>query len=536
MNHTITEKPNIIQNNLIVPSYEYFCHHCSKKVFGQEQLTCSNPVCSNNYCIPCLVNFYQNTPLDIQTIQNNPFYSFWKCPKCQGKCFCNKCKIKNSPVSTDTEDHNKNNDFLGKKINSDAELIMWLSTGEDTSIDIQSVKFPFVPLNSRIKSKVFDKLIKIAKQCELFYRHKCKNEYIKKNCANCFETNFHQNDLLRFFNYETFLYYMKYLFYVSNKIVCYSKENFNNNKIAFEELFKQFKEKKEIWTFKDTKIICKQCMYFLINKPNFFDNIKGIFLRQEKKFFLFSNSSINNNLNEFENNNNLNSKEKNDIFNNKNNKDIILSKNVFKIVKSPKIQKNVDCSNKSNIVKKSSNSNIVINYNNHNNNIYNTLILNDENQFNKFGINVYGEIPQIPVINNYYVNYNNLFNEFTSVKSNYYQLFFFELKREITDLIKIANLSKNDNDRSKYLSLIDLLNKKIINNFSLIENSVINNVNYLNSLFSKNSLNLNDIEFIEIKKKVVEYFIENKNFLNQLNFLRLNYLNIENIFISALFQ
>jgi hypothetical protein len=329
---------------------------------------------------------------------------------------------------------------------------------------------------------------------------------------------------------------MKYLFYVSNKIVCYSKENFNNNKIAFEELFKQFKEKKEIWTFKDTKIICKQCMYFLINKPNFFDNIKGIFLRQEKKFFLFSNSSINNNLNEFENNNNLNSKEKNDIFNNKNNKDIILSKNVFKIVKSPKIQKNVDCSNKSNIVKKSSNSNIVINYNNHNNNIYNTLILNDENQFNKFGINVYGEIPQIPVINNYYVNYNNLFNEFTSVKSNYYQLFFFELKREINDLIKIANLSKNDNDRSKYLSLIDLLNKKIINNFSLIENSVINNVNYLNSLFSKNSLNLNDIEFIEIKKKVVEYFIENKNFLNQLNFLRLNYLNIENIFISALFQ
>ncbi len=48
---------------------------------------------------------------------------------------------------------------------------------------------------------------------------------------------------------------MKYLFFVSNKIVCYSKENFNKNQIAFEELFKQFKEKKEVWTFKDTKII-----------------------------------------------------------------------------------------------------------------------------------------------------------------------------------------------------------------------------------------------------------------------------------------
>ena len=543
MYNATTEKLNIIQNNFDIIPYEYFCHHCSNKVFGQQQLACSNPVCSNNYCIPCLINFYQKTPLYIQTIQNNPFFNFWKCPKCEGKCFCDKCKIKNSPGSTDTDDHNKSNDFLGKKINSDAELIMWLSSGEDTSIDIQNVKFPFVPLNSKIKSKVFDKLIKIAKQCELFYRHKCKNEYIKKNCANCYETNFHQNDLLRFFNYETFLYYMKYLFFVSNKIVCYSKENFNKNQIAFEELFKQFKEKKEVWTFKDTKIICKQCMYFLINKPDFFDNIKGIFLRQEKKFFLYSNS-VNNELNEFENK----SKEKNNNHSNKKNKDkdlnVIISKNVFKIVKSPKVQnndksKNIVCNSNSNN-SSSNNNNIVINYNNQNNNIFNTLILNNENQFNKnsiFGINTYGKIPQIPVVNNYYMNYNiNSFNDFSTVKSNYYQLFFFEMKKEFTDMLKIVNLAKNDNDRSKYLYLIDLLNKKIINYFCLIENSVVNNLNYLSSIFNKNEINLQNVEFIETKQKVVELIIENKNFLNQLNYLQLNYINIENIFIRALSQ
>ena len=285
MNNLITEKTQTFQNNFIIPHYEYICHHCSKKVLWQQKLICSNPICSSNYCIPCLINFYNETPLNVKNIQNNPFSNFWKCPKCEGKCVCYKCKYQHSSTSTDIEENNKNNNFLGKKISSDAELIMWLSTGEDTSIDVQNVKFPFVPVNSKLKSKDFDKLIKIAKQCELFYRHKCKNEYIKKNCANCYETNFHQNDLLRFFNYETFLYYMKYLFLICNKIVCYSKDNFNKNKNDFEKLFKQFKEKKEVWIFKDTKIICKQCMYFLINKPDFFENIKGIFLRKEKNSF-----------------------------------------------------------------------------------------------------------------------------------------------------------------------------------------------------------------------------------------------------------
>jgi len=546
MNNLITEKTQTFQNNFIIPHYEYICHHCSKKVLIQQKLTCSNPICSSNYCIPCLINFYNETPLNVKNIQNNPFSNFWKCPKCGGKCVCYKCKYQHSPTSTDVEENNKNNNFLGKKISSDAELIMWLSTGEDTSIDVQNVKFPFVPLNSKLKNKDYDKLIKIAKQCELFYRHKCKNEYIKKNCANCYETNFHQNDLLRFFNYETFLYYMKYLFLICNKIVCYSKDNFNKNKNDFEKLFKQFKEKKEVWIFKDTKIICKQCMYFLINKPDFFKNIKGIFLRKEKKFFLYSN----NELNEFEKNNCI-SKEKidNNNSNNKNNKDvdsILISKNVFKIEKTSKyenINVNID-KNEKNDINKSNNSNnksnIVINYNNHNNNIYNTLILNDEYKFNNnsiYRINSYRNLPQIPIINNVYMNYNiNRLNDMSSVNSNYFQLFFLELKQEITDILKIANILKNEKDKSKYLSTFELLNKKIVNNINLIENSVVTNINYLHTIFFNNDINMNNIEFIEMKQKIIEFIIENTKFLNQLHDLKFNYLNIENIFIRNLFQ
>ena len=283
MKNAINKNSQSIQNNYSITNYEYFCHNCSSKIIYQYHITCSNKYCSNIYCNSCLNKFYQETFRNFDSFKNNCSQNFWLCPSCEGKCLCNKCKSRYPSTTAESEELNKNNKVCLKKNLSDAELIMWLSKGEETSIDAQNVKFPFVPLNSKIKSKVFDKLIKIAKQCELFYRHKCKNEYIKKYCAFCFENNFHQNDLLRFFNYETFLYYMKYLFYVSNKIVAYSKENFSQNKKDFEELFKKFKEKQEIWVFKDTKILCKQCMYYLINKSKFFENIKSIFLSREKK-------------------------------------------------------------------------------------------------------------------------------------------------------------------------------------------------------------------------------------------------------------
>ena len=146
--------------------------------------------------------------------------------------------------------------FLGKKISSDAELVIWLSSDENKKINMQNVKFPFAHMNYKLKEKDFDKLIKTAKQCELLYRHKCKNEYIHKCCLNCDETNFHQNDLIRFINIDTFFNYMKYIFLVSNNIVAYSKENFNNNKNDFEKLLNNFKETKEKGKFTGAKILC----------------------------------------------------------------------------------------------------------------------------------------------------------------------------------------------------------------------------------------------------------------------------------------
>ena len=545
MKNIIAEKSENIQNIFGIPSksFEYLCHHCSNIIQNQKEFTCSNNFCSKKYCFSCFDSFYQKTTDSNHLIKNNNF-SVWKCPSCEGKCLCNKCLSKHSSSTTEAEEQHKSNDFLGKKISSDAELIMWLSNGENKSIDAQNVKFPFVPLNSKIKSKLFDKLIRIAKQCELFYRHKCKNEYIKKNCFNCFETNFHQNDLLRFFNYETFLYYMKYLFFISNKIVAYSKENFNKNKSDFEELFTKFKKKEEIWTFKDTKIICKQCMYFLINKPNFFQNIKDIFIKKEKKIFLLDNNSeLNANK---KNDNNVynayikhNNKDTKNIINNetKNIDDILTSKKVFNV---NKISKN----NYQNNIKKEVNNNIIINYSNHNSNIINNLIFKNELKINNdsiYDVNSISNSVHYPFINNFLMNYKiyNL-NKSSSIDNNYIQSLFIDLKNNMTAILGIVELCKNDNDNAKHFSEIISLNEKIIYYFKLIEEASLSNINLLNNiLFKINKIakeNTENIENIETKQRLIGLIADNKNFLSLIKSLNFNYLNIEDIFIKNLYS
>ena len=506
MKSILIDKSQNVPNSLIIPPHFIFCHHCNKIVQNQQQLTCSNLNCSNTYCISCLINFYKKNDIYINSFTNKSSQNSWKCPVCEGLCLCNKCKSSRTSSTKESE----NNNFSGKNISSDAELIMWLSSGEDKAIDTRNVKFPFIPLNSKIKSKVFDKLIKIAKQCELFYMHKCKNEYIKKNCANCDEINFHQNDLLRFFNYETFLYYMKYLFLVSNKIVSYSKVNFNKNKNDFEELFQKFKDKKEIWIFKDTKIICKQCMYFLINQPNFFENIKSIFLKKEKKFSLLNNIIE---LDEHENNNNYKYFESQ-----------INSKKVFKIIKQPK-----------NKILNNTNNNIIINYNNHNNNVFNTLVFNDGYKTSNIpflGLNIF----ETPIHPEYINRYNNL-NNLPIINSNIIQDIFLGLRNDMLEMLKVVDLSKINSNKVVYLPMVESLNQKIINYFQLIENFVNSNLFFLNNSILKYDVYLkNNNEFIDIKSNIFKLIIENKNTISLLNSLKFKYLCAKSTFIKNFFQ
>ena len=383
------------------------------------------------------------------------------------------------------KDKKENKELLRKKLSSDAELIMWLSS-DNKKVDIHNLKFPFTHIDSKIKDKDFNKLIKIAKQCELFYKHKCKNEYIIKSCINCSETYFHSNDLLRFINFEIFLYYMKYIFLISNDILAYSKKNFNINKRDLEEIFNNFKKADEQWKFSEPKIICKQCMFKLINKPHFFENIKEIFFENKK---LYEDKDIELIEEKFFDDFN---KEKSIIQNETNKKNIIDSNRI-------------NCEQKLN-----NDSNIIINYNNPNKNVYNTVIFNNN-------------------LTTYPLFLNNFINDLQYKDANYIESLFLSLKNLFFEIINISGMYKNNKiSKIDCLTKIQLLNQKINNCFNLLQNSIRINIFYSYKLILIYNLSIyNDISFC---------IVNNKNILDSLNFLLLQFLCIENIFIGIIAQ
>ena len=88
-----TENSENMPNLYFRPPFEYICHHCSNIIKTQQQLTCSNKLFSNRYCIFCLVNFYQKITRLINFNQNKDFSKLWKFPECEGKYCYNKCKL-----------------------------------------------------------------------------------------------------------------------------------------------------------------------------------------------------------------------------------------------------------------------------------------------------------------------------------------------------------------------------------------------------------------------------------------------------------
>lgn len=509
----------------------FFCHKCSQVKSKNQLLLCSNQKCGSFFCFSCIMDTF-NKGIDYINEIKTDKVNTWKCLNCQ-----NNSK-KNTPFQPKIKDSNSNSncnqtEFLGKKLSGDAELITWLSSGRKNEINLENVKFPFLPSNSKIKSKLREKLIKVAKQCEHFYRHKCKNEYIKKQCINCSMYNFHQNDLLRFFNYEIFLFYMKYLFLVSNKIMCYSKKDFNRNKEELDLLFEKLKKKKEIWVFNKAKIICKFCMFTLVNKPNFFQVIKELFQKQEEVYSSITNT----------NNNNCITINSTDYINNNNNSTNILTnfdKNF--LLSKPNLQKpynfcegvvNFDPNynftlgqlNKSFDLRNDNNtfSMLFMNMNKINNLLdenkknYNNIINIKKEKEKKKGVvaqknnsNCYYNSSEnfISNLDTYFINYNlNLYNKKNTKSSllnsnispvNFVnntiglEILYKEVKNEILNFISLFSIIRkqnntfaiNDNSNNFiYIPLINSLKQRIISLFNSIENTIKINSNYLLSFY-----------------------------------------------------
>ena len=142
------------------------------------------------------------------------------------------------PIDPNPAENNKpSKNFLGKKLSGDAELISWLSGIEMNNKNLKDEE-GLDENNSKIKKKLRNKLIKNAKKCELYFIHRYPDdECIEIQCAYCLKKFFNQNELIRFINFDDFAFYLKYIFYLSDKVICYSINDFKSNKKSFDILF-----------------------------------------------------------------------------------------------------------------------------------------------------------------------------------------------------------------------------------------------------------------------------------------------------------
>ena len=433
------------------------------------------------------------------------------------------------------------NKFLGKKLTGDAELISWLSGREMNNKNIKDEE-GYDENNSKIKKKLKNKLIKNAKKCELYFIHKYPDEEcIYTQCTYCLKKNFNHNELIRFINFDDFAHYLKYIFYLSDKVICYSVNTFKTNKKEFDLLFSKFKQKEEKWNFKQEKIICKLCMFKLINKPDFIQKIKKIFLKGEnEKSYKINEGDLIIELNLDENKNN--------------------SKSNFVV---EKIKNNdINKSHKVNENKKQiNNNNYIYNYNQGYSfpyfpyyNYYNPNCFNIYNSSN-ININIRNNNK---IINNFYTNNHPLIELCEKVKNNneirdinpnqinnYWQnIFFFnhnriidlcvETKKEIIYLMSYMKaLNNNQNiikDKNEYQ--YDITNKRKERTILLLNkiiSSIEVNINYLNS-FTNDLQNCKDIN----KNIIIDLINDNKN-----NFIKINdaigmYISSINLYMKNL--
>ena len=463
-----------------------------------------------------------------------------------------------SQISSVTKENSPSSkSFIGKKLSGDAELILWLSGKELNNKNIKEEE-GFSEINSKIKKKLIKKLYKNAKKCELHFKNKCPDdECIYIQCSYCLKRNFNYTELIRFVNYDDFMYYLKYIFYLSDKVLCYSVNAFKSNKKSFDILFSKFKKKEEKWEFDSPeKIICKFCMLKLINKPDFIQKIKNIFIygENEKSYNINDGDIIielNSDINKIMQNkvNNKNNSEENEKYN------FVVEK-----YNNNETYKNSKKKQLKHINTYNCDDRYFYNFNNNNPNclnIYNSnnININIKNN-NKF-------------INNYFDNNNNNYNSFfylcenfknnnESIKDiqpkevNFYwqQLFIYnhnkiidlcnELKREINNLRNFLNNNnmnkdKNEKENFNYQMIVETSKERTLFLLGEILNCIIINDNYIKTFFRDLNNNENYIDNIN-KEKLYYALIENNNNFEYIRQIFYMYMSIIKVYLFKFAQ
>ena len=374
------------------------------------------------------------------------------------------------------------NIFLGKKINNDADLISWLS-GKEINQKTSEEKLVPYELNFKVKKKMRNKLIKNAKKCELYFvQHSQNKEYINIKCIYCLKDIFNHNELLKFSNFEEFIYYLKYIFYLSDKVFAYSLTNFKNNKKESDILISKFESKEENWIFNFDIHICKLCIFKLINKPNFIENIKEIFLEGKNEMGIINDNIIVEIKNEEEYEENKNK--------NKINKDKI---NIPNYINNNNVNINI---NNANIINN--------NFNNYNNatdslifqsfyNSYEKIKNNSIEIINKEELNIF--LNKLFYI--FYINHNRIIDEYWQIKFEMEKMLYYLSNKNII----IENQNQNEKNiimqqisyiiilLNNFFELINITNECLIKYQNICPNIFINSKNILQNIINQNNYN-----------------------------------------------
>ena len=460
-----------------------------------------------------------------------------------------------SQISSVTKENSPSSkSFIGKKLSGDAELILWLSGKELNNKNIKEEE-GFSEINSKIKKKLIKKLYKNAKKCEHHFVHKCPDdECINVQCSYCLKRNFNHNELIRFTNYDDFMHYLKYIFYLSDKVLCYSVNTFKSNKKIFDGLFSKFKKKEEKWEFDQEKIICKFCMLKLINKPDFIQKIKNIFIygENEKSYNIDDGDII------IELNSDINKVGKNKPNNKNSNEDIEKYNFVVEKYNNNDTYRNSKKKEAKNSNNYSCNDRFFYNFNNNNPNCLNIYNSNNIN------INIKNNNK---IINNYIDNnsYNSFFYLCESIKNNnnsikdiqpkevnfyWQQLFNYnhnkitilcnELQREINNLRNFLNnndMKKEGNEKENFnfQMIVETSKERTLCLLGEISNCIIINDNYINTFFKDLNNNENYIDNIN-KEKLYYALIENENNIQYIRQIIYMYMSIIQVYLFKFAQ
>ena len=302
------------------------CHYCNILKKKENIISCTIDDCYESFCADCIIQYFA-IENDFKEMKEESIENGWACFKCQKLCNCKKCKpikednicnhqIKKKKIKKDKKEEFKKgkkkecikekifnifkekkpkkplffseryslkqlrksrrklffipnkNEKITEESGKDAFLIDSIYNGYKPIFDISETKFPYIPPQKPIISKIESNLIKIARTCEHFFRHKCKNNYFKKTCSICHKNEHHTNELVRFKNYKDFINYLRYLFLCMENVLNYNNDIFIENKNEFIIFYNEFEKKLNKWGFKNPKVICKLCIFEILNHPN----------------------------------------------------------------------------------------------------------------------------------------------------------------------------------------------------------------------------------------------------------------------------